>query len=128
MSATLPSATTRRVHRFAEAASVLADEACLLAVANLPPGHDADVARRAAGQARDAVDAIGRLDATGAATLDAVMEAAAWAMTSAAVAIAQGNLALGARRIKVDEPARAGEGRAAAPSAPASPRSAQDAP
>lgn len=102
MGALLPSATTRRAQRFAEAASVLADEACRLAVADLPSGHDADVARRAAGQASEAAEAIRQLDATGTATLDAVMEAATWAMTSAAVAIAQGNGATGARRIHLE--------------------------
>lgn len=102
MGALLSSATVRRAQRFAEAASVVADEACRLAVANLPPGHDADVARRAAGQAREAVEALDRLGATETATLDAIMESATWAMTSAAVAIAQGNLAMGARRITVE--------------------------
>jgi len=78
MGALLSSATAQRVQRFAEAASAVADEACRLAVANLPLGHDADVPRRAAGQAREAAEAIGRLDATGTATLDSVMEAAMW--------------------------------------------------
>lgn len=98
MGALLSFTTPERARRFAEAASVVADEAARLAIMNLPPGHDADVARRAAAQARDAAETLHRLGSMDNASLDAVMEAATWAMTSAAVAIAQGKLAMGARR------------------------------
>lgn len=102
MTTSIPRTTGLRAQRFAEATSVLAFEACRLALKALPAGQDADVARRAAGQAREAAQVVERLGATGTATIDEVMEAAAWAMTSAAVAIAQGNAAMAAKRVQVE--------------------------
>ncbi|HWH09273.1 MAG TPA: hypothetical protein VNX21_08740 [Candidatus Thermoplasmatota archaeon] len=101
MSAPLSSASAALgAQRFAQAAGVLAAEAERLALATLGPGHDADVARRAAAQAHEAADALEVLGRSESATLDAVMQAATWAMTSAAVAIAQANLARGAHRVE----------------------------
>ena len=101
MSSILQAATSRRARRFAEAASILADEAALLTLSRLGAGHDADVARRAAAQAHEAASALEAMAVLESATLDAVLEAATWAMTSAAVAVTQAKLPPGAARPKV---------------------------
>jgi hypothetical protein len=101
MSSVLQATTSRRARRFAEAASVLADEAARLTFSHLGEGHDADVARRAAAQAREAADALDVLAAQEDATLDAVLEAATWAMSSAAVAVTQAKLPSGGSRVQV---------------------------
>ena len=84
-------AKATRAQRFAEAASALAREASILTLSNLGEGHEAAVALRAAQQTRDAAAALERLAARGG-TMDEAMEAATWAMTSAAVALTQAKL------------------------------------
>lgn len=90
------------MQRFVDATTELADEAARLAVTNLPAGHDADVARRAAAHAHEAAESVRTLAASGTATFEEVMVSATWAMTSAAVAVAQGNLAVGMHRVAVE--------------------------
>ena len=102
MASILPMATSHRARRFADAASVLADEAARLALSNQGAGHEADVAQRAAVYAREAAAALEALAATEDATLDAVLEAATWAMAAAAIALAQAKLPPGTRRINVE--------------------------
>jgi hypothetical protein len=101
MSSLLQAGTARRAWRFAEAASVLADEAALLTLSHLGAGHEADVARRAAAHAREAASELDAMAASEGATLDAVLEAATWAMAAAAVALTQAKLPPGTSRAKV---------------------------
>lgn len=84
-------ATTRRAQRFAHAASVLAEEASRVALANLGPGHDVDVAHRAAGQAREAASRLGEMSSEHV-TMDTVLQTATWAMVAAAVALGQADV------------------------------------
>ena len=89
----MQNATTlaRRTEQFAEAVSVLAEEASQLALTTLGEGHDAAVAARAADNAREAVERLHAL-AREEPSMDDVMQAAAWAISSAAVAVAQAKL------------------------------------
>lgn len=95
--------TVRRAQRFAQAASVLAQEPSLLTLLNVGACHDSDVALRSARQAQEAAAELERL-ATEGATLDETLEAAAWAMSAAAVALTQAKLTPTARRIPVADP------------------------
>lgn len=76
------------IRHFAEAAASLAEEASHLALAVRGPGHDAEVAKRAARQAQEAAEVLAKMAQDGA-TLESAFSTAAWALSAAAVAITQ---------------------------------------
>lgn len=75
----------------ARAASALAAEASALALAHSGPGHDAQVALRAAQQAKEAADTLEQMAERGE-SLDRTMMVATWALSAAAVALTQAKL------------------------------------
>jgi hypothetical protein len=80
--------TARVLKHFAQAAASLAEEASSLALASRGPGHDSDVAVRAAGQAREAALQLSAMADRGA-SLEAAFSVAAWALSAASVAVTQ---------------------------------------
>ena len=80
-----------RAGEFARIASILAEEASDLARIHSGPGHDANVAARAAQQAREAAETLRDMAEKGA-DLESTVRVATWALSAAAVALAQAKL------------------------------------
>lgn len=82
---------TKRAGELADVASILAEEAAQLALIHSGDGHDSRVAARAAAQAKEASQLLRDLSRRGA-TAEETIQAATWALTSAAVALTQAKL------------------------------------
>lgn len=86
-----PQRMTARAREFARIASILAEEASQLALLHSGPGHESDVAARAARQAHEAAEIL-RHQAEAGGDLEDAVRTATWALSAAAVALTQAKL------------------------------------